>query len=329
MLKVGIAGCGFMGRMHASVYGSLPNAEVVAVADIQPEAAADLARQSNAKPYTNMSEMLSAEKLDAVDICLPTFLHAEHTIQAARAGLHVLCEKPMAMSLEEADRMIQAARQSGVQLMIAHCIRFWPEYVILKQYVDGGQLGGLLSIDLTRVSPLPSWAWDNWIIDESRSGAAAFDLHIHDTDYILYLLGKPDTIFSRGVRSTYGLNHIYTTMTFGKTVAQLEGGWDFPGTFPFKMAFRAVLEKGAILFDGGPLTVYPQDTEPYQPEIGRVSSASVGGNIAEMGGYYWEIKYFVDALESGAPLTVVTPESSRLSLETILEEIAQARRNLG
>ncbi|MCC6442529.1 MAG: Gfo/Idh/MocA family oxidoreductase [Armatimonadetes bacterium] len=325
MIKVGILGCGFMGKMHANVYDTLPNAQLVAVADIRPEAASELAGQHSAKAYDSLARMLAAEKLDMVDICLPTYLHADAAVEATKAGCSVLCEKPMAMNLEEADRMIEAARSSGVQLMIAHCIRFWPEYMVLKDYVDNKKLGPMLSINLTRVSPLPGWGWEDWNIDEARSGAAALDLHIHDTDFILYLLGQPDTIYARGVVSAHGLNHMYTTMTFGKVVAHLEGGWDFPADFPFKMAFRAAFENGAILWDGGPLTVYENGKEPFQPKIETISAADLGGNISDMGGYYWEIKYFVDCLESGQPLKTVTPESSRQSLAVSLQEIAQAK----
>jgi predicted dehydrogenase len=329
MLRAGIVGCGFMGKMHAGVYGALPNVTLAAVADIRREAAAELAEKSGAKPYPSMEAMLAEEKLDFVDICLPTYLHAEIVVKAAQARVHILCEKPIALNLEDADRMLKAAEENRVRLMIAHCIRFWPEYVLLKQVVEDGRLGALQSLNLTRVSPLPDWSWERWSWDESRSGSAALDLHIHDTDYVLSLLGKPDTLFSRGTQDAHGLTHIYTTMTFGKVVVHLEGGWDFPGKFPFKMAFRAVFERGAALFDGSPLTIYEEGKKPFQPEIETITAKGAeGGNISDMGGYYREIQYFVNALETDSPLSLATPESSRLSLATVLDEIAQVKSTL-
>ncbi|MDD3927296.1 MAG: hypothetical protein PHT33_11630, partial [bacterium] len=186
-------------------------------------------------------------------------------------------------------------------------------------------LGKLKSINMTRVSPLPTWCWDGWLLDESRSGSATLDLHIHDTDYILYLLGEPDEIISRGTQDKNGLSHIYTSMTFGDAVASIEGGWDFDSNFPFKMAFRAVFEKGAIAMDGGPLTVYEDGQEPVQPEIAQMAASGAGGNISDLGGYYREIKYLLDSIVNNTPLVTVTPASSRQSLATVLEEIRQAK----
>ena len=145
-------------------------------------------------------------EVDVVDICLPTDLHADFAVRALQMGKHVVCEKPMAISLAEADRMIEAARKSGRRLMIAHCIRFWPEYVELRRLVESGELGHLLSLSLTRYSPFPSWGSDNWLADERRAGGAALDLHIHDTDFAAYLMGRaPDEMASlRQRRRTRG-----------------------------------------------------------------------------------------------------------------------------
>lgn len=329
MIRVGIVGGGFMGKMHAQVYAALPDAELVAVADRRSAVADALAAPHGANVYPDLDALLAAESVDVVDICLPTYLHAEHAIKALDAGRHVFCEKPMAMTVADADAMAEAARRNGRQLMIGHCIRFWPEYQYLKTVVDDGRLGALRSIALTRVSPLPTWTWENWVQNEARSGGAALDLHIHDTDYILYLLGAPETLTARG-RTTpeRGVDHVYATLTYSDgVVAHLEGGWDFPATFPFKMAFRAVFENGAILWDGGPLTVYPTTGDAFAPTIERAETpaGAAGGNISDLGGYYNEIAHFIDALQNNKPLEIVTPESSRLSLETVLEEIRQVK----
>src|SRR5690606_24531074 len=146
ILKVAIVGCGFMGRMHANVYGALGTAELAAVVDHRPEKLAAFAEQFGVPAFSTMSELFTKETIDAVDVCLPTFLHKEATIEAARAGKHVLCEKPMALSLEDADAMIAACEDAQVRLMIAHCIRFWPEYALLKKVIDDRRLGELKSI---------------------------------------------------------------------------------------------------------------------------------------------------------------------------------------
>ena len=123
-----------------------------------------------------------------VDVCLPTDLHAEVTVAALEAGKHVLCEKPMALTVAECDRMVAAAKASGRFLMIAHCIRFWPEYIALKEIVDSGQYGKVTSALFRRISGLPKWS--EWFPNPQRSGGAILDLHIHDVG--LYQLPAGD-----------------------------------------------------------------------------------------------------------------------------------------
>lgn len=323
-MKVGLIGCGFMGRMHANVYSILDGVELVAVADNKPANADAFARDFGVRTYASLREMLAGEVLDAVDICLPTYLHKDATVEAALAGKHVFCEKPMAMTLDEADAMITATETAGVQLMIGHCIRFWPEYALLKQIVDNGSMGKLLSINLTRFGEFPHWSTDNWLADESKAGGGVLDMHIHDTDFIHYLLGEPDSINAWGNVDERGTSYAYTTMTYGKTIALLEGGWNLPTKTPFKMAFRAIFEQGAAMMDAGPLTLYRPGQNPEVPEFPKME-AQGGGNISDLGGYYHELAYFVKCLQEGKPFETVTPQTSRKSLETTLEEIRQIK----
>ncbi len=314
-----------MGRMHSEVYGALDGVNLVHLCDKERAAAEKIAVGHGAAVSTTLDELLADSSVDIVDICLPTDLHADATVKALEAGKHVICEKPMAIDIESADRMIAASKASGKRLMIAHCIRFWPEYEILENLTKSGQLGKLLSLNLTRYGAFPSWSSDNWLADEKRSGGGALDMHIHDTDYALYLLGTPDKAVSFGTDDHRGVSQIFTTMDFGGTVVHLEGGWNLPATAPFKMAFRAIFEKGAAIMDAGPLTVYEDGKDPVTPEIPKMVAKGAGGNLSDLGGYYYELKYFYDQLQSGAPLDRITPESSRLSLVTTLEEIRQVK----
>lgn len=324
MQRVVLVGCGFMGKMHGTVYSQLPNAQLIAAVDKSPERLKAYCDQFGCKGYPSLEEALAAEEVDVVDICLPTDLHREYTLAAAKAGKHVFCEKPMARTLEQAQEMTRICEENGVRLMIGHCIRFWPEYALLKQIVDDRRLGKLLSINLTRFGEFPSWSSENWLADESRSGGGVLDMHIHDTDYAHYLLGAPDEMVSYGTLDDRGPSFVFTTMRFGDTVAHLEGGWNLPPKTPFKMAFRAIFERGAILMDGGPMTIYEEGKEPVVPEFPKME-AQGGGNISDLGGYFVELKYFVDRLESGEPFEVVTPQTSLQSLQTTLDEISQIK----
>ena len=318
MLKVGLVGCGFMGSMHANVYATIDEASLVGVFDSNQERGTAFADKHGIKAFASFEELLG--EVEAVDICLPTYLHKEFTLKAAQAKKHVLCEKPMALSVEDAEAMKAACEENNVRLMIAHCIRFWPEYAMLKQIALTGNLGELLSINMTRYGEFPHWGSDNWLADESKAGGGALDMHIHDTDFALYLLGEPKEVFSRGTVDEKGVSHIFSTFAYDKAVCHLEGGWNMPPQTPFKMAFRAVFEQGAVIMDGGPMTVYEKGKDPYVPEFTKMAAAG-GGNISDMGGYYHEIKHFVDRVTSGKPFDVTTPDTSIASLRMTLKEI--------
>lgn len=323
-LRVGLVGCGFMGRMHGNVYSLMEQAELVAVCDYRDEKLAMYGEDFQVPQFKDLEQMIDDQGLDVVDICLPTHLHKDFTVRSARKGMHVFCEKPMALNLAEADEMIRECEAAGVQLFIGHCIRFWPEYAFLKQMAESGEYGDLLSVNLTRYGEFPSWSSSNWLADEALSGGGVLDMHIHDTDFALYLLGTPDEMISFGNIDERGPGHAFTTMRFGKAVAHLEGGWNLPTRTPFKMAFRAIFERGAAIMDGGPLTVYRPGQEPWIPEFPKMEAAG-GGNISDLGGYYHETKYFIDCLLAGTPVETVTPQSSRESLRMVLEEIKQIK----
>lgn len=324
MQRVVLVGCGFMGRMHGNVYKILPDAELVACVDHRGEKGAKYGLDFGIPSYLTLEEALAAHECDVVDVCLPTHRHREFTEKGAAAGKHVFCEKPMALNLDDAQAMMDACSHAGKQLMIGHCIRFWPEYVLLKQLVDEGTLGKLLSLNLTRYGEFPSWASDNWMADENKTGGGAMDMHIHDTDFALFLLAKPSEISSFGTVDSRGCSQIFTTMQYPGCVVHLEGGWNLPPKTPFKMAFRAIFENGAVIMDGGPMTIYPSDREPYVPEFPKMEAAG-GGNISDLGGYYRELEYFIGCLEDGSPVDRCRPESSKESLETVIEEIRQVK----
>lgn len=329
MLKAVIVGCGFMGRMHATVYGALEQAQLVGVVDRKPDRAERMGESFEVPAFATMKEAVAATHPDIVDICLPTDLHCEATIEAARLGKHVFCEKPMALGLDEAERMIAATEAAGVRFMIGHCIRFWPEYALLKHYVDTGEMGRLLSLNLTRYGEFPSWSTDNWLADEARAGGGALDMHIHDSDFALFLLGEPRTSASWGTQDWRGVSQMFTTMDYGGTVVHTEGGWNLPPATPFKMAFRAIFERGAAIMDGGPMMVYREGGEPEQPEFVKMA-AQGGGNISDLGGYYHELDYFTRCVAEGEANDLCTPQSALASLRFTLDEIEQVKlKNAG
>ena len=324
MIKTAVVGAGFMGKMHAACYENLPNAQLVGIVDEDVEKAKETADTYGAKVYPSLEGLLS-EPVDIVDICVPTYLHKGIVIESAKAGKNVLCEKPIALNVGDADEVISETKRAGVKFMVAHVIRFWPEYVKFKEIFDSRRLGKLRSLTCERFSPTPTWSWQNWLMDPGKSGSALVDLHIHDTDFISYLLGKPESVFSRTVETEIGHSHVWSIFEYPGVVAVAEGGWDFAANFPFRMAFVAVFERGVVEFDSRgerTLAVYDGESVEY-PEI-QSKKAEGGGNISELGGYYNEVKYFVECVEKNKEPEIVTPEGARDSLELVLTELKSA-----
>jgi len=331
MVKVGLIGAGFMGTMHSECYANIPNAQVVAVADVRKDKAKELAKKHGARAYVSPNTVLR-QAVDMVDICLPTYLHGRFVRRAARAGKHVVCEKPLSLKPREARGAVAAVREAGVKFMCAHVIRFWPEYQLLKQMKDEGTLGRLLSLNLTRMSPTPTWTWQNWIVQGPLSGGALADLHVHDTDFVRYLCGEPRAVDSVGTwNAERGWDHIFTNYHYPDMAVTAQGGWNLPSGYGFYMAYHAVFERGSLTFDmrlDPPVTLCTDDGQVTHPEAPKpdVGAAAGGGNISDLGGYYIELKYFVDCIERGEEPSVVTGEDSVKTVELLAKEIKSAQK---
>lgn len=329
MIKVGLIGAGFMGEMHANCHVAAKGGKLVAVSDVRKEHAEKLATMAKAAAYTDAEKMLAEADIDMVDICLPTTMHCEWTVKAAKAGKHVLCEKPIALTLADADKMIKACEKAGVQFMVAQVIRFWPEYQLLKEYFDSKKLGKLLSLQMKRLSPPATWSWKDWLNDPKQSGAALIDLHIHDADFARSLLGDPISVDAVGSGKKGAWNHIFTNYTYKDIAVHAEGGWDYPSTYPFSMAYRAIFEEGTVDFDCArtpALTVYPLKGKPKNPKppAPKIKGSAGGGNVSDLGGYGNEIQYFLDCLNKGEAPTITTAKDARDSLALVLKELKSA-----
>ena len=333
MLRIGIVGWGFMGKMHFRCYKSDTNVEVTAICDVDAKqlqnasgvtgnisGAEDDLDLSNIALYSDLSKMLAEEKIDALSIASPTFLHASQTIEALNAGVHVFCEKPMALNSGECREMAEEAKQSGKTLQIGHCIRFWPEYVQAKEIIDSQKYGKVLAATFQRLSLTPTWSWDNCFLDGKRSGGAMLDLHIHDTDYVQYVFGMPKEVFSRGIIGPSGeFDHTVTQYFYGNDcIITAEGGWIMAPGFGFEMSFKIMLEKVTLVYSSAQeptFRIFPIDGETIIPEIPTGD------------GYSFEIQHFIDTLSGKAVPSIITPEQSGDSVKIIEAEKESIRNN--
>lgn len=326
-MKVAIIGAGGIGNVHGEAYLQIPGAQVVAVADIRLEHAQKLADKHSASAYPSLEELLEHEKPDMADVCVPSYLHKALSIQCMQHDLNVLCEKPMALSLVDAQAMADCAMQNGVMFMVAQVIRFWPEYAYLKQVVEKATYGRLVQASFTRTCGVPLWTWDNWYTDPLRSGLAPFDLHVHDADYVQYLLGRPSRVHSVAINQPeHTISYISTRYTFDQDVfVEAEAGW-YPGLVPFVAKYRAVFESAVLDYNGETLTLYAApNAAPCKVDVASGMTMGANINLSNLGPYYTEIAYFIQCLQDRVPPAVVTPQQSVDSIKLVTAEIESAR----
>lgn len=320
MLKVGLLGAGFMGSMHAACYAEVKGVELALVADADLERAEKLAVKHEAQLAENMEEITEDPQIDIIDICLPTYLHKEYTVRAAQARKNIICEKPIALALEDADEMVKATKAAGVKFMVANVVRFWPEYEQLRTIYNGGKLGPLQILTLIRLSPSPNW--NEWVTDVTRGGGALFDLHIHDVDFLVYTIGQPTGVISQG-----SLDHVVSLFSYPELeVVVVEGGFMPSAAFDFRMAFRATFKNGVVEFDNTsphPFSIYykgKKEPEYWKFTPPRQLSGNFGGNISTMWPYVSEIQYFISCLTGDKEPVKASGESAKRSLEAVLAE---------
>ena len=309
MLKVGLIGVGGISGAHIPAWLNLEGVELVALCDIRPE---QMEKYPDIKHYTDFDEMLANEKLDILDICLPTYLHADYSIKAMENGMNVLCEKPISLKREDVKRVYDAAEKNNVKLMVAHVIRFWREYEYVKAVFDSGKYGKLLSGNMKRLSAFPAWSWDNWMRDEKRSGFVPYDLHIHDLDFLVYAFGEPKDIKSYRSKMP-DQDYINVTYDFGDFFVNAESSW-YASPYPFTAQFRFQFEDAIISNEGQGLKIYERGGNVL--DLAQAESGDTGAiNLPKSGAYAEEIVYFANCVKANKATSKVKPEE----LETVID----------
>ncbi len=329
MINVGIAGVGFMGMIHYLAYQRSQDARVVAICSrdekkrngdwrgIQgnfgpPGEVMDL---SGVSRYAELADMCADASVDVVDLCLPPALHAAAATQALAAGKHVLCEKPIAVTTDDAEQMVQAADAAGRQLLIGHVLPFFPEFAFALRSVQSGEFGRLLGAHFKRIIAEPTWLPD--FFDPLKVGGPVVDLHIHDAHLIRVLCGMPQAVFSTGRARGEVVEFLNTQFLFEDrdlSVTASSGVVRQQGR-AFTHAYEIYLEKATLLFDfavlGGepvvvmPPTVLSADGQVQRPELGA-------GDPID--GFVQEINEVARAISSGQPSQLLAGDLARDAL---------------
>lgn len=332
-MKTAIIGFGFMGRTHAANILKTEGAELSAIVDKTPPAdllqtqggnfttnSADAKLISQIPHFDDTATCLEEIRPDAVVICLPTFLHYSTTKLCLEHGCHVLLEKPICLDLAQGEEMISLAKAKDRTFMVAHCIRFFPEYEFLKKTICSNRLGKLKLLKMLRISGAPSWgSWQDEQV-KSTSGGALFDLLIHDIDFLNDALGQPEKIWNpppllEAFRGNY-INSIWEYPA-ADAVAMVEGGNCFPPQRPFECGFSGVFENGAILY---------RSSDPGKVKIFTAGQEEIEDFSGEKCGYLKELEYFFECAGSGQYPERCPPEDALTAIRLCYRHLDQEEK---
>jgi predicted dehydrogenase len=295
--RIGIVGAGFMGSTHARSWTAADRRPVAIMAGPSGDPS-ELCARYGATPCDRLEDLLDA--VDVVDVCAPTHLHEELVVAAAKAGKHVICEKPLARTVEQGERMLRACDDAGVHLLVAHVVRFFPEYAAAKAAVDRGDVGTPAVLRLGRSTFQPRKAADNWFVDEAKSGGLVFDLMIHDIDYARWIAGEVDSVYARSVRGSRSgteADHAIAILRHADgALTHLEASWAY-----LPPAFRT---RGEIAGDAGVVSWDSDRTEPVRADLAATADAGeiprAAATVTE-DPYTTQIRHFLRVIRGEAP----------------------------
>lgn len=289
-LKIGVIGCGSIAQhRHLPEYALNEFVEITAVCDSVEERANKVAEKYNAKAYTDFSDLLADKDIDAVSVCTPNYLHAPISITALNAGKHVLCEKPMATSKEEAKAMIIAANQNDKRLMIAHNQRFVSSHVKARNLIESGEVGKIYSFRTVFGHGGPEgWSADgknSWFFKKDQAFIGAMgDLGVHKTDLLRFLLGEEITEVAAFVETTAKKNSdvddnaVCVLKTESGIIGTLAASWSYVGSEDNSTIIYG--ENAILRLEEDPhysLVVQYKNGEIVNYELGKIQSNEEGG----------------------------------------------------
>lgn len=328
-LKIGVIGCGSIAQhRHIPEYLWNEQVELAAVCDINEVRATEVAEKYQVKAFTDYKDLLEMAEIDAVSVCTPNYLHAPISIDALHAKKHVLCEKPMATSEEEANQMIEAAKQSGKKLMIGHNQRFVSSHQKAHQLIKSGEVGKIYSFRTTFGHGGPEgWSVDgkdSWFFKKEEAFIGAMgDLGVHKADLLRYVLGEEFAEVGAFVEtnakefSSVDDNAVCILRTESGVIGTLTASWAYRGKEDNSTVIYA--EKAVIRLEDDPnysLIIQYTNGEKVNYELGRIQSNEDGGQNKS-----GVIDHFIESiLEDKDPL--VTGDEGKKSLAIILAALA-------
>ncbi len=316
-LTVGLLGAGMVAGVHAHAYRDSQGVRLVAVADPVPGKADRIAAEHGVEVMSGLDGLLELG-VDIVDICTPPTEHADATIAALEAGRHVLCEKPITRTMDEARRVLAAEETAPGLLSIGHVARYGPDHRLAYDVAASGQIGQVRMLTHSTTTSLPGWSEAGWLADPVTSGGPLLDQGVHSFDYAQWVIGSPAVRVhcmaadSGAGPSTYA---VATVRYENGAIAQVECSWAHPPSRGFKLRAEMVGTDGRLSWD-------------YDQMMGGVLHAREGDaewwDVLGDREFTRELTAFFDACRAGGPPPVPATEAAE-SLRTALGALESAR----
>ena len=276
-----------------------------------------LEKNDGQRLYTDVDEMLANERdADFVDICVPTYLHAELAIKCMKAGFNVLCEKPMSLTYADCEKMIACSKETGKQLMIAQCSRFGKDMMIIKDFIEEGSFGKPVSAFFVAADGQPTWGFENWFADGNRSGGCMLDLQAHTLDLINWYFGVPDktsTVAKQCAPDFTGYGSITSNLIYDSGLfVHIWCDWGIQKNKHDSRLIRINFEKGYIYQD--------MNQKPFFVEVryeGGKTTNLITERTIKVSDYRAELEYFVDCVKNNQPFDICPPEDSKLVMRVM------------
>jgi myo-inositol 2-dehydrogenase/D-chiro-inositol 1-dehydrogenase len=326
-VKVGLIGAGFVSDLHAfSIHRYVTNAEIVAVVSPTPGKAARFAKEhSIPNAFEDYHDLLALKDIDVITVAIPNDLHAQVTVDAARAGKHVICEKPLCKTMEEANQMIDECRRHGVLLLYAEELLFAPKYVRAKTLVDEGTFGNAYLVKHweEHYGPHMPWFWDV----KRSGGGVMMDMGCHSIEYTRWVLGKPPVKSVTATMGTFvhgdktlGEDHAITVIEYeGNRLAFAEDSWAKPGGMDDRVEiYGSQGHTRADMLRGNALITYSNTGYGYAVEKAETTKGWTFTTFEETWNYGFpqEMQHFVNCV-AGTETPMETGEDGREVMKII------------
>lgn len=322
-MRVGIVGAGAIAKVHAAQWLKLP-VTLAGCYDRHPDRAEAFCTQYGGRAYSSLEELLA--NVDLVTICTHTDSHKEIVLAAAKARVPIVCEKPIARHLRDAEEMVERCEVTNTPLFIAHVVRFFPNFARAKNVVDSGAIGKPGVIRTTRAGSYPRPGNEfsaAFYRDFKRSGGVTLDLAIHDIDYHRWVAGDVERVFARGLAysNVADADHAYILLRFRSgAIGHIDANWALPRGL-FRTRLEIAGDQGLVEWDS--FQPAPVITAMHNPD-GPTHQSSASPLAEEDEPYYAQLAHVLSCLEQNKPF-LVTPHDALMALKVSLAALESMR----